>query len=129
MFVDDDEDTRELVTQLLAGAGFEVQSFPNAEEALDAFDAFDAFTPHVVVTDVTLPGLDGQQLALRIKNDPRTAHVPVVAVTGLWPTRYGDTASPFDAFLLKPISLQKLVVMIRELASPATEAQRSLSSA
>ena len=114
MLVDDDDDSRELVSQLLVRAGFEVSDYSSAEEALDSLG--DAI-PDAVVTDVNLPGVDGYALAARLHDDPRTASVPIVAVTGVAALKKIDGASPFESVLVKPISLQALISVIRRLVS------------
>jgi len=63
----------------LTEAGFRVDQAHNGLQALER--AFDS-RPHVVVTDLNIPGIDGFELTRRLKQDVRTRDVPVLAVTG-----------------------------------------------
>ncbi len=63
----------------LTQAGFHVEQAHNGLQALER--AFE-LVPDIVVTDLNIPGIDGFELTRRLKQDPRTSRVPVVAVTG-----------------------------------------------
>ena len=63
----------------LTEAGFHVDQAHNGLQALER--ALDS-RPHVVVTDLNIPGIDGFELTRRLKHDARTRDVPVLAVTG-----------------------------------------------
>ena len=80
LLVEDDLDGRRLYAEWLTGAGFQVQEAHNGLQALER--AFDA-RPDVVVTDSHIPGIDGFELTRRLKQDPRTLDIPVLAVTGI----------------------------------------------
>ncbi len=115
MLVDDDDDSRELVGELLRfSAGFLVSTFESAEDALDSLDRS---IPHVVITDVKLPGIDGYELAARLKKDPRTRSLSIVAMTGLSDPRSADGTSPFSGYIVKPTSTEALVAVVRRLVS------------
>lgn len=122
MLVDDDDDSRELVGQLLRiSGGFHVSCFESAEDALASLDRS---IPHVVVTDVTLPGIDGYELAARLKRDPRTRSLPIVAMTGLADPRFEDAKSPFSSYLVKPTSTEALVAAVRRLMPAKVAVER-----
>ena len=99
----------------LTKAGFFVDQAHNGLQALER--AFDS-RPNVVVTDLNIPGIDGFELTRRLKQDPRTCDVPVLAVTG-----YAAFASDpsrarragCEAVLLKPCSSDDLEAAIRSL--------------
>ena len=99
----------------LTDAGFHVDQAHNGLQALER--AFDA-RPDVVVTDLNIPGIDGFELTRRLKQDPRTHDIPVLAVTG-----YAAFASDpgrarragCDAVLPKPCSPEDLESTIRDL--------------
>jgi two-component system sensor histidine kinase and response regulator WspE len=78
LYVEDSRTAREIGRRLLVGAGFEVVTAVDGLEALDLLNSspFDA-----VLTDVTMPGLDGFGLTRRIKSDPRLAAIPVVILS------------------------------------------------
>lgn len=99
----------------LTGAGFRVDQAHNGLQALER--ALDS-PPHVVVTDLNIPGIDGFELTRRLKQDVRTRDVPVLAVTG-----YAAFASDperarragCDVVLAKPCSPEDLETAIRGL--------------
>lgn len=103
----------------LASAGFEVDEAHNGLQALER--AFDR-RPDAVVTDLHIPGIDGYELTRRLKSDPRTHDVPIIAVTGYGPfTRDPSRAdrAGCDAILPKPCSLDDLEATIRTLIDEA----------
>ena len=115
LLVEDDQDGRRMYVEWLAGAGFHVNEAHNGLQALER--AFDV-RPDVIVTDLDIPGIDGFELTRRLKQDPRTHDIPVLAVTG-----YAAFASDperarragCDGVLPKPCSPQDLETAIRSL--------------
>jgi two-component system, cell cycle response regulator DivK len=79
LLVEDDQAGRRLYAEWLTQAGFNVKQAHNGLQALE--QALD-IVPDVVVTDLNIPGIDGFELTRRLRLDPRTRTVPVVAVTG-----------------------------------------------
>jgi CheY-like chemotaxis protein len=108
-----------MYAEWLSDAGFRVHQAHNGLQALER--ALET-TPDVVVTDLNIPGIDGFELTRRLKQDPRTRAVPVLAVTG-----YAAFASDpsrarragCDAVLPKPCSPDELEVAILALISGA----------
>jgi CheY-like chemotaxis protein len=99
----------------LTEAGFLVDQAHNGLQALER--AFES-RPDVVVTDLNIPGIDGFELTRRLKQDPRTSDVPVLAVTGYAPFasdpgRAGRAGC--DVVLQKPCSPDDLKAAIRGL--------------
>jgi two-component system sensor histidine kinase and response regulator WspE len=78
LVVDDSISVRELVRQLLAARGYEVQV---AVDGTDAWSRLREWTCDLVVTDVDMPRMDGIELTRSIKQDPRLRHLPVVIVS------------------------------------------------
>ncbi len=112
LLVDDDPDTNELYAMSLTGSGFAVEQATSGEDALARIGSV---VPDIVVADIVLPGMDGFALCREIKRDERTAHVPVIAVTGYSsPTRMEEaTRAGFQALLLKPCLPDDLLAQIR----------------
>jgi CheY-like chemotaxis protein len=79
LIVEDDQDGRRMYADWLTDAGFRVSEAHNGLQALER--AVDSL-PDVVVTDLNIPGIDGFELTRRLKQDPRTRDIPVLAVTG-----------------------------------------------
>jgi len=78
LVVEDDPGNREYAITVLAGQGFEVESVGSAEEAL-VFIGRRA--PDLILMDIQLPGMDGLELTKRLKADPVTELIPIVAMT------------------------------------------------
>lgn len=103
----------------LEQAGYRVVEAHNGLQALER--ALD-LGPDIVVTDLNIPGIDGYELTRRLKADPRTGHIPILAVTGYVPFAQdpgrADRAG-CDATLSKPCSLVNLEQTIRMLIEGA----------
>ncbi len=123
LLVEDDPENRRLSAEWLTIAGFRVDEAHNGLQALER--AFQ-MVPDVVVTDLDIPGIDGFELTRRLKGDPRTSEVPVLAVTGysafaLDPARARKAGC--GAVLAKPYSPDKLADAIRALVDARRRSQ------
>jgi two-component system alkaline phosphatase synthesis response regulator PhoP len=78
LVVDDEEDIRELVTFNLTREGYVVRSASSGEEALDSVKKQ---MPHLIILDLMLPGMDGLEVARKLKKDSSTEGIPVVMLT------------------------------------------------
>ena len=108
-----------MFAEWLTGAGFRVEQAHNGLQALER--AFDLL-PDVVVTDLNIPGIDGYELTRRLKRDPRTAHTPVLAVTGYGPFTQDPSRADragCDAVIPKPCLADDLESTIRDLLHAA----------
>lgn len=104
LVVEDDCDCREAIVACLSTDGFKVDSVSNGVEALTSLDA--ASLPDVILLDLRMPGLDGWTLAEHMREHPRLARIPVVALSG---SAFGPaTAGAFSAFLTKPFDAAEL---------------------
>ncbi len=101
LVVDDYADARAMYAAWLQLSGFRVAEAATAAQALAL--AF-AEPPAAVLMDLSLPGLDGLEATRRLKTDPRTAHVPVVAITGHVESKVAEAAraAGCDPFIVKP---------------------------
>ena len=123
VLVEDHDDSREMLVQMLQGSGAAVIAFSSAREALPALEAV---TPTVIVADVGLPGEDGYALMreVRVHPLPTIRAVPAIAVTA-----YGSPADRaqalsvgFQEHLAKPVDLRLLVNAIHDV----TRARRAI---
>jgi two-component system cell cycle response regulator DivK len=125
LLVEDDRAGRLLYAEWLAHAGFQVAQAHNGLQALER--ALDA-RPDVVVTDLNIPGIDGFELTRRLKQDPRTRDVPVLAVTG-YAAFASDPArarrAGCDAVLPKPCSAEDLESAIRNLIDESRRSRQA----
>src|SRR5581483_11526978 len=79
LLVDDYPDAREMYAEYLEFSGFRIVQAGNGLEAIDR--ALDSH-PDVILMDLSLPIMDGWEATRRLKADPRTKQIPVLAVTG-----------------------------------------------
>lgn len=122
VLVDDDQVTREMLSEALTHSEWMVASFARAEDALFAIAAR---PPDLVVTDIALgPGFSGHDLARRLREEPSMAAVAIVAITGRVPPTQ-PLLRPFDAYLLKPVDLRALDPMLRTLVEERDAARRA----
>jgi two-component system, cell cycle response regulator DivK len=78
LLVEDHEDTRQMYAEFLQ-ATFEIHGVADAQAALRAANAH---PPDIVVTDLSLPGMDGVELTRRLRNDPALGAPPVICLSG-----------------------------------------------
>jgi two-component system, cell cycle response regulator DivK len=118
LVIEDHEDNRQILRDLLTSANFEVIEAEDAETGLAAAAAH---RPDLVLMDIQLPGLDGYEATRRIKADAVLNAIPVIAVTyGLAGDAEKARSAGCDAYISKPYSPRQLLAKIREyLSSPA----------
>ena len=78
LLVEDNEVNRRLAGFLLRSQGYQVRE---ATTALEAFEILEHEQPDLIVMDIQLPGMDGLEVTRKLKGQPTTAHIPVIAVT------------------------------------------------
>jgi CheY-like chemotaxis protein len=101
LVVDDNEDVAESLALYLGLTGHEVRTAANGAEALQAAREF---RPEAIILDIGLPGLDGREVARRLRRDPDLASAVLLAVTGYAGEVQGQLCreAGFDAYLAKP---------------------------
>ena len=115
LVVDDSRVIRELIAVNLELEGFEVVTAGDGESAL-ALAA--ELRPHVITLDVMMPRLNGFETVSRLRQDPRTAEIPVVMVTGRAQSvdvQRGEEMG-VEAYLTKPFEPAELVDVVSRLA-------------
>jgi two-component system, cell cycle response regulator DivK len=123
LLVDDYPDALEMYGQYLHYSGFDVVEATNGVEALQRAAEQ---SPDIILMDLSLPVMDGCEATRRLKADPRTSDIPVVAMTGHTPTMSeGARAAGCDAFVMKPCLPEDLVREIyRVLSAPLARGLR-----
>jgi len=112
LLVDDNIDALQTLHVLLDMQGFEVQSFPTPEQALAAAPSF---RPEVCVLDIGLPGMDGYELARRLRSGGIGARYVALTGYGQQSDRTRSAAAGFDVHLTKPVQLDPLLAALKPL--------------
>lgn len=114
LVVEDYQDAREMYAAYLQFSGFEVAEAANG---VDAVAKTRELLPDIVLMDLALPQMDGWEATRRLKGDPATSHIPIVALTGhaLAGHAEGAKQAGCDAFVTKPCLPDALVAEIRRL--------------
>jgi putative two-component system response regulator len=114
LIVDDEPKIRALLERILLRDGHVIDSAENGHAALAAVERA---VPDVILTDVTMPGMDGFELCHRLKMNVATRLIPVVMVTGLADrdNRIKGVELGADEFLTKPVDPQELRARVRSL--------------
>jgi two-component system C4-dicarboxylate transport response regulator DctD len=101
MVVEDDAHTLSGYLELLTDAGFQARGISTGDEALRVALAD---PPAAIITDISLPGMDGFALSAALHEDARTMHLPVIGLTGHWnvDVRTKGAACGMRAVLVKP---------------------------
>jgi CheY-like chemotaxis protein len=104
LVVDDNVDAADTLAMLLRVGDHEVRI---VHDGLSALDAARAYRPQVVLLDIGLPGLNGYEVAQRLRSDPITKDVLLVAVSGYGQDedRRRSRQAGFDHHLVKPVDL------------------------
>jgi len=113
LVIEDQEDNRRIVRDLLSTAGYEILEAVTGE---DGVVAAEANRPDLILIDIDLPGLNGYEATRRIKAIPALQGIPIIAVTSY--ALSGDDQKAFaagcDAYVTKPFSPRALLAKIRE---------------
>ncbi len=113
LIVEDHEDNRQILRDLLTSAGYAMSEAGDGEAALAAVQAR---RPDLILMDIQLPLLDGYEVTRRIKSDPDLQDIPIVVVSSY--ALSGDEVKAreagCDAYVTKPYSPRRLLAKIKE---------------
>jgi CheY-like chemotaxis protein len=114
LVVDDNADAAETLAEILRLEGYEVRCAGHADVAMALLDSY---VPQLALLDIGLPDIDGYQLAGLLRADPRAAGMKLVALTGYGrdDDRAEVLAAKFDQHLVKPVMIERLLDVLREL--------------
>ena len=113
LIVDDERDNRELLEVILGHEGFVTVSVASGEDALLSVAHA---PPDLVLLDIMMPGMDGYEVALRIKGDALTKSIPVLMMSALddRSARTLAASAGADAFFSKPMRRADLCARVRQ---------------
>ncbi|SPQ01216.1 putative Response regulator receiver protein [Candidatus Sulfobium mesophilum] len=111
LLADDSITIQKVVELVLAEEDFEIKSVSNGEDALAAIESF---SPDIVLADIEMPKINGYQLCEKMKQNPRTAGIPVILLAGAFePIDEGLLRTVgADDFIIKPFESQELISKI-----------------
>jgi two-component system cell cycle response regulator DivK len=113
LVVEDTEDNRRILRDLLTRAGFELIEAMDGESGVSMATAH---RPDLILMDIQLPVFDGYEATRRIKANPDTKNIPIIAVTSY--ALSGDEtkaiAAGCDGYVAKPFSPRRILAMVQE---------------
>jgi two-component system cell cycle response regulator DivK len=113
LVVEDQEDNRQILRDLLGSVGFDMVEANDGQEALVQVAKQ---RPDLILMDIQLPVMDGYEATRRLKSDPATKSIPIIVVTSY--ALSGDEgkakAAGCDAYVTKPYSPRQLLAKVRE---------------
>ena len=113
LVIDDHEDNRRILRDLLRSAGYEVVEATTGE---DGVATAKARVPDMILMDIQLPGIDGYETTRRIKAEESLRRIPLIVVTSY--ALSGDDAKAIaagaDAYVAKPFSPRAMLAKVRE---------------
>lgn len=114
LIVEDHPDLREMLVTMLETEGFEVQSARNGAEALMRLDEV---RPAVILLDLMMPVMTGDEFRHRQLADPRFRDVPVILMTAAHDGRDRAVRLQANAFFQKPVDFERLIGAVRQHAA------------
>jgi len=114
LVIDDEEDILELVRYNLVKNGYRVTCVTSAERGLEKLNEE---TPHVILLDLMLPGMDGLDMCRKLRNNAATANIPIIMITAKGEDADIVTGLELgaDDYITKPFSPRVLLARIRVL--------------
>ena len=113
LVIEDQEDNRQIVRDLVTASGYELVEATTGEEGLEVAAREQ---PDLILMDIQLPGIDGYEVTRRIKANPKLSKIPIIAVTSY--ALSGDDKKAFaagcDGYVTKPYSPRLLLAKIKE---------------
>ena len=109
LIVEDDDDLREMMAQLLSLEGFQTAAVANGQEALEYLQL--GVAPDLILLDMMMPVMDGWEFRRLQKADPAMARVPVIVLSALDQARIAEISA--EAILKKPLDFDRLLELVR----------------
>ena len=114
LIIEDNEKNRKLCRDVLEVKGYKTIESETAEEGLKLVEEK---SPALILMDIQLPGMDGVTAMKQLKADPKTANIPIIAITASAMTnnRTAMLAEGFDGYQTKPISLKDFLAEVQRV--------------
>ncbi len=114
LVVDDDDDFREALCEVVSEAGYPVEQAGDGEAALKRIAAE---APGVVLLDLKMPVLDGWGVVERMRKDPRTAPIPILILSA-YGFEWESELLGAQGFIPKSVGMEEILDRIRRIAGP-----------
>lgn len=120
LIIDDDPHMGVILTRILMRHGFQVLFAQNGASGIEQVETN---RPDLVLLDIVMPGMDGVEVARRLRAEPRFAGMPIVFLTAFWPAvgRHEAEAVNVDGFISKPFDIDDLVAQVKALTGLTDE--------
>jgi CheY-like chemotaxis protein len=114
LLVDDEPDNLEVVADTLDFYGVAIKTATDGNEGLAVLESF---TPDFILLDLSMPHMNGWEMRKRVKDDPQTCHIPIIALTAHAMTGDAERALEvgFDGYITKPVEVMSLVDDLRAI--------------
>ena len=109
LIVEDDDDLREMMAQLLSLEGFQAAAVANGREALEYLRQ--QVTPDLILLDMMMPVMDGWEFRRHQRANPTMAQVPVIVLSAIDQSRMAEVSAA--AVLKKPLDFDRLLELVR----------------
>ncbi|MEH6345570.1 MAG: response regulator [Bermanella sp.] len=123
LLIDDDRQLNTLLSLKLKGQGYHVQSAYDGEEA---FDLYEKCIPDLIITDILMPGVDGLEFLLKIRDKHPDAHFKTLAMSGGGKISSKDYLNWMESLgaegvMAKPFKLELFIEKVNQLLGHQTE--------
>ncbi len=122
LVVEDNQLNQEVIRALLRQQGVQAYFASNGEEGVERALALhvQGHTPHLILMDLHMPGMDGVTATKMLRHNPKVSHVPIVALSAdaLSEQKEQAEAVGFSAYLTKPLNFQKLFPLLSQYLKP-----------
>lgn len=109
LVVDDDEDIREVLAEVLRERGYDVTV---AKDGADALDAVRKVTPSLILLDLNMPVMDGVELRRHLQADPTLARIPTIVMSAVDQMHARIAGLDLAGSVAKPLDLRRLLALI-----------------
>ena len=116
VLVEDNEDARDLLRQLLEFEQFQVHT---AADGLTGLDLIRSVRPHFAVVDIGLPGMNGHELAREVRRNDRSTILIAATGYGQESDREAALEAGFDEHITKPLNFDELLQLLRRVSTPS----------
>ncbi len=120
LIIDDEPNLLAAMDRTLGRKGFRVITAPNGQNGITLARRQH---PDLIILDLSMPGMGGEEVAIRLKDDPETMDIPIIFLTGLFGREQQDQRGHHvggQVFLAKPVEPRVLMDMINELLGQKT---------